>query len=269
MNGAAGQLTHQAGKTHVGGSAGSGAISPCVYVPDPNAGPPPAGQSASSGGWYINSCAVDSSTGASPARIQVGSGLVWLSSGPGSSSRPVVQQAPPSPGVAAAQAASALNLPAPQIGLNPTGTGYVQLPEWLWVNPAIWHAYQTTAQACNAGGCSSATATAVPVSVTWRTGDGAVVVCDGPGVAYQPSVPAADQATDCQHTYTRTSLGEPVPPGLPDAPNNAAYPVTATVTWAVHWTSPGGAGGTLPEISTTSSTWLRVEQIEILRVPTP
>jgi hypothetical protein len=201
--------------------------------------------------------------------VQVGSGLIWIPAGSTTPGRTIVTGTPPSPGVAGAKAASELALPAPELGLNPSGTGYVNFPEWLWVNPTLWHRFTTSATACNAVGCASATATATPLSVTWRTGDGAVVLCPGPGTPYQPSLPASAQTTDCSHTYQRSSLGQPVPPGEPDDPNNAAYPVSATITWGVSWSAPGGAGGVLPDVQTTATGWLRVAQIEILRVPSP
>jgi hypothetical protein len=137
--------------------------------------------------------------------------------------------------------------------------GYVNLAEWLWITPSIWHPFTTSAQACTAGGCVTATATAAPVSVTWETGDGSTVTCDGPGTAYNPDLSAEAQSTDCSHTYTATSAGQPSPDGNP---NHAAYPITATVTWAVVWSGPGGSSGSLPSLITRATASLEVGQIQ-------
>jgi hypothetical protein len=96
--------------------------------------------------------------------------------------------------------------------------------------------------------------------VAWTTGDGHDVTCAGPGVAYQPSVPFDAQSTDCSYTYTSSSIGQPSADG--DL-NDGAYPLTATITWAVSWTATGTpGGGQLAPLFTTSSVSVRVEQVE-------
>src|SRR5581483_10461910 len=101
-----------------------------------------------------------------------------------------------------------------------------------------------------------------PVSVRWTTGDGAVVSCAGPGVPYDVAEPADRQTTSCDHVYLRTSVGLPSPDG---DPNDAAFIVVATVDWSVQWSAAGApGGGSLPPLSTSASTPLRVEQIESL-----
>lgn len=228
----------------------------CTYVAEPDQGPPPAGQSGP-GTWEALMCnGVLYIYGAvSPSGTSWMPNAIWVPTG---------QAAPvptaPSPGVLAAQAAAQLPLPAPGIGMSPAGTGYVNLPEWLWVDPAIWHPYSVTVSASNAIGTTSVTATAVPVAVVWQTGDGAPpTVCDGPGVAWNPELPASDQRTTCAHTYTRSSIGMPSPDGRP---NDAAFTVAATVQWQVQWTGTGGAGGAIPAMTTAASADLRVAQIE-------
>ncbi len=188
--------------------------------------------------------------------------VVWVPYGSSSPSRATPGRSTPAPATVGAQAASQLGLPGPVIGMDPGGTGYVQVPEWLWVSPAQWHPYRTGATACGAGGCVGATATAVPVAVTWTMGDGASVVCHGPGVVYDPTRPAAGQATYCSHTYARSSAGQPGG----GAGNAAAYRVTATVTWVVTWSASTGEHGQLPDVHTSATTSLRVEQIEAVRL---
>jgi hypothetical protein len=54
---------------------------------------------------------------------------------------------------------------------------------------------------------------------------------------------------DCGYTYMLSSAGQP----------RDAYVVTVAVTWAVSW-SGGGQSGTLPALSTSTSTRFRVEE---------
>jgi hypothetical protein len=93
-------------------------------------------------------------------------------------------------------------------------------------------------------------------------GDGTTVVCTGPGVAFDTSEPSNSQTTSCDHTYSQSSAGQPSPNGDPD---DASYPVRATVEWTVSWTATGAAGGgSLPGLTTTSTVPERVEQVESL-----
>ena len=160
---------------------------------------------------------------------------------------------------AGAQAASELQLPTPTLTLSPSTTGYVNLAEWLWITSSMWHPLSTTAQACNAGGCVAATATATPSYVTWDTGDGSMFTCNGPGTPYDPSLPATSQSTTCEHTYATSSAGQSSPDGNP---NDAAFAITATITWTVAWAGPNGSAGALSSLTTRGVTSLKVAQIE-------
>ena len=122
----------------------------------------------------------------------------------------------------------------------------VHLPVWLWVNRAVWVARSTTAAVPG----EQVTATAIPVSVTWRMGDGSVVVCRGPGTPYSRRYGPASASPDCGHTYGRSSAGLP----------RGAYRVAATITWDVTWQATGGAGGTLPPLFSTSAATFRVAE---------
>lgn len=167
----------------------------------------------------------------------------------------------PSPeAVLAARAAGHLTLPSPTLGMSPPGTGFVNFPEWLWIDPSLWHQYSMTVTATNAVGSTSVTATATPVDVVWNTGDAtAPTICYGPGTPYNLSEPPSAQRTACAHSYTISSIGQPSPDGNP---NDAAFTVTATIQWHVRWTASNGATGTAPTLTTAASTRLRVEQIE-------
>jgi hypothetical protein len=216
------------------------------YVPYPQGGPPPAGENPN-GAWYLNLCATGTAQG-------MGTGLVWI----------VTNQAPspppPDPAMVAAQAASQLQLATPTLTFSPAITAYVKFPEWLWINAAIWQPVTTSATACNAGGCTTVAATATPDYVTWGTGDGTpATVCDGPGTPYVLSEPNSEQSTQCSHTYVVSSIGEPSPDGNP---NDAAFPITATIDWTVTWAGPDVSAGQLPAIKTQGTSTLQVQQIE-------
>jgi hypothetical protein len=216
-----------------------------TVFPGSSGGPPPAGVSQS-GAWYVNLCATGNA-------VTQGLGVAWFATGQ------VPTVPPPDPAVVGAQAASELQLPSPSLTLSPSTKGYVNLAEWLSINQSTWHTFTTSAQACNAGGCVTATASATPVYVTWDTGDGSTVTCNGPGTPYNPNISAEAQSTNCSHTYTRTSAGQPTPDGNP---NDAAFPITATMTWVVAWSGPDGSAGGLPGLTTQASTSLPVAQIE-------
>ncbi len=72
------------------------------------------------------------------------------------------------PSALALQASDSLTLPSPVVNLNPSSFSVVNLSSWLWIDPQIWHSFRATA---TAGGVS-ATAVAVPESVSWSMGDG-------------------------------------------------------------------------------------------------
>ena len=239
-----------------GGSSTSGGGSTQPQCPDfvpysvafpggGDGGPPPPGATVP-GGWYVDLCAMGSVQGMS-------TGVQWFATGQ------VPGTPPPDPATVGAQAASELRLPGPSLAESPTGRGYVNLAEWLWIGSSIWHPFTTTAQACTAGGCTTAMATATPAYVTWSTGDGATLTCNGPGAVYNPALPANSQTTACSHTYTQTSAGQPAPDGNPA---DGAFTVTATVTWTVQWSGPDGSAGPLPSLTTQAQTSLQVAQIE-------
>ncbi len=195
------------------------------------------------GNWYSVTC-VDSETGASTTQTE------WIPDQPTPASPPV------DPRSVALDAENSLRLPAPELYFNPAFAGVVNLPTWLWIDPGIWHAYSVSASV----GSVSATAVATPVSVQWTMGDGGVVVCEGPGVPFDPYLASSGQSTQCAYTYLRSSEGQPSPDGRPD---DASFDVRATVTWAVSWSATGAAGGgSLPSLTTSTTSAERVVQVE-------
>ena len=156
--------------------------------------------------------------------------------------------APPAPGVLARLAVRYLRLPDPVIRSSPAPNAVqlTRLPTWLWVAPAVWQPRSKTAHVPG----ESVTATATPVSASWRMGDGTTVTCHGPGTVYTTGDNPASRSPTCGYTYARSSAGQP----------HAAYRVTATITWDITWTGPGGAGGALPPLFTAAAAAMRVAE---------
>ncbi len=193
--------------------------------------PPPAGEAPSSGQWARWDCSDGTA------------GIGWLPA-----SRPVV-----APVVLAREAYKYLPLPAPGIRTSPPvgRDQLVGLPTWLWVDRGTWGARSATASVPGV----AATVSAVPVSVAWVLGDGGRVVCRGPGVAYDPARPEAGQRSSCSYTYRRGSAGAP----------GGRFVVTATTTWRITWAARGEpGGGSLPPLTRSSQTTLRVAEVQAL-----
>jgi hypothetical protein len=158
---------------------------------------------------------------------------------------------PADPQTLAQQAAAVLELPAPDVHMNPAADQVVQLPVWLWIAADQWEPRRVSATA----GPVTSTVTATPTRVTWDMGNGDQVECDGPGRPYQQRYAQQPEATDCRYTYRLSSAGQP----------DEVYQVTTTVHWELTWTATGAAGGgnlgTVP-MSTTQP--VRVTQIQAL-----
>ena len=216
----------------------------CYYKADPTFAPPvwdtadqhPAGEA---GSYYEVTC--------SAQNFNTGGGIVWLPSGAAVAMAPVL----PNPAVLAQQAVRQLSLPSLSINTSPsTGSDQlVGLPTWLWLETGSWHPITATAAVPG----ESVTATATPTSVTWNLGDGNTIECQGPGTPYAATDSPGEASPNCGHTYTDTSAGQP----------NNAYTVTATVSWAVDWAG-GGQAGTVPALKSTTTTPLRVADVESL-----
>lgn len=144
-----------------------------------------------------------------------------------------------------------LVLPEPTVAMNPPGEQVVHVDSWLWIDDAVWTTHTASA---SAGGVTT-TVTATPQRVIWDMGNDDLVVCDGPGTAYDPGRPSADQTTDCSYTYEHSSADQP----------GEAYRVTATVEWEMSWSVMGAAGGgALPVMFTAAPTAVRVAEMQAL-----
>lgn len=195
-------------------------------VVDPSPGQP--------GAWYVYKC---DQAGVIDALYRA---PVWMPDG-----RPAV----PSAAQLAEQARSQLRLPSPRIVANPAGAQLVNLPTWLWVDPASWGTRSATAQVPGV----LVTAVARPTSVSWAMGDGTSVSCPGQGTPFPPGGDPRAASPDCGHVYRSSSAAQ----------LGQAFPVVATVHWAVTWVG-AGQGGALPDLTTTSAIGLRVAEAQAL-----
>jgi hypothetical protein len=155
------------------------------------------------------------------------------------------------PAQLAQQSWNSLQLPVPDVQTAPPrgSRGLVGLAEWVWVPSSQWHPMVKRA---SAGGVW-AQVTATPKQLRIEPGAGLpAVTCAGPGTAYDPSRAASVQQSDCSYTYSQSSATQP----------GAAYRVRVTVVWGGTWTGSGGAGGTLPDISRSTTFGLRVAEAQ-------
>jgi hypothetical protein len=134
-----------------------------------------------------------------------------------------------------------------------------QLPTWLWVDQAAWHAVDADA---SIPGIVAVTATGTPTGVTWNPGTGDTAVhCNGPGTAYDPGRPDAAQSTDCLYTYRHSS---------DVAPNGETYALTMGVTWDTRWDcSPGCGGGPMAPVTITTTRPVWVAELQALNERPP
>jgi hypothetical protein len=215
----------------------------CYYKADPTFVPPPwdtalqhpVGQA---GSYYDVTCTTQN--------FNTGGGIVWLPSGAG-----VVAPVLPAPAVLAQQAVQRLLFPGLTIEASPSTASdqLVGLPSWLWLDQSKWHPITATAAVPG----ESVTATATPMSTIWDLGDGDSITCQGPGTPYVATTPPDKPSPTCGYTYSTSSAGQP----------ESAFVVTTTVLWSVDWVG-GGQTGTVPTMSSTTTTELRVADVESL-----
>ncbi len=165
---------------------------------------------------------------------------------------PVGGGPPVTPQQLLAWAQSNLALPLPAVRTAPPrgSDGLVGLPEWYWVAPAQWHPMSVRVHV----GAVWAQVTAHPLRLVIEPGTGARFACLGPGTAYDPRKPAADQHSSCAYTYAQSSDGLP----------GNAYHLAVTVVWAATWQGSGGAGGVLAPVGRTVVLALPVAEAQAL-----
>lgn len=221
------------------------------------------------GAWYARYCGDKiPPPGCDPASSPLGclgipssawgfSGVVWWSAADAFGAG-----APVDPADVAAEAYKFLPLPKADVAFNPPGTAavpaLVNLETWLWIAPTAWAPQYSEIEVC----CPSVAVRveAIPERASFVMGDGTTVACAGPGTPYDPTRPAATQATTCAHTYKTSSAAQP----------GEHFVVSAAVEWRASWTVTGAApaaGGALPPSRQASEPVpLRVAEVQSLNV---
>ncbi len=196
-------------------------LTAAVLAQSPNLVPPP----TPPGQWYLGSC------GTPPNNFPVTKYRVF--------------NGPPNAALLAAAAVKALRLPTPLIRWNPPSATnvLVNVPVWLWLDPASWGARSATASVPGL----SVTATATPARLVFSAGDGSTVTCSGPGTAWSPGGDPRAASPTCGHTYSVSSAGAP----------GGTFTLSATVTWHITWAG-GGQTGAVPDLQTTAQVPLAV-----------
>lgn len=147
-------------------------------------------------------------------------------------------------------AMGALNPPKPTIHTSPSYRRglLVQTPTWLWVPASYWRTYSTTIVVWG----YVVTIFATPTAVRWKMGNGDSITCLGPGNPWVPGF--SDSLSSCKYTYRHSSDG---------AAGNR-YKITATVTFAGHFTTVGlGAmRGPLGAVTRSTSVYAPVAEIQ-------
>ena len=122
--------------------------------------------------------------------------------------------------------------------------GLVGMPVWLWASSPDAQSWGPITRSASASGVT-VTATAKVQRVRWQMGDGAVVVCAGPGTVYEDRFGKTDSPT-CGYTYSK----------------QGTYTVRAESQWSVAW-SGMGQSGTIPVILNQATT-ITVGELQVL-----
>lgn len=129
----------------------------------------------------------------------------------------------------AQEARNLLDLPVPEVGVNPPDYLLVQLPTWWWLeNP------EPITQRTELGPVW-AEVTATPVSSSWTGGDPQPPVqCLGQGVEWRFNL-GEEHPGSCRYTYRRAS---------------DQWDAQVVAQWEVTWVGAGGTGGELEGLVT-------------------
>lgn len=171
---------------------------------------------------------------------------------------------PPDPAVLAQQAYQQIPIPKPEIHLGPNqDLVAVNIPVWLWISRA-----QVAPVTVTAGGVS-VTATPALTSVSWSMGEPAnpdsggstaPVVCSGEAMyTAAPEVVAPEVIPACGYSYQWRSLKS-------RTGGAGTWPVSASATWVITWTSNVGQSGTITAPPANSVTNLQVGEWQTVGV---
>ncbi|MEU6255332.1 hypothetical protein [Streptomyces sp. NPDC047043] len=159
------------------------------------------------------------------------------------------------PKILAELAYNEVRVPGTKVTLAPAGATKVNLPTWGWLDGADFKPVSVTASVPVLG--ISATTTAEPVSLKIDPGTSDAVTYPSSGVCEikngrigEPYAKGkAGQTPPCGVKYLRSS-------------GDGTYPLKATITWKIHWTGSGGAGGNLPDGTFGATQAVTVQEIQ-------
>ncbi|MEV8309927.1 hypothetical protein AB0P36_21880 [Streptomyces flavidovirens] len=161
------------------------------------------------------------------------------------------------PEILAHLAYAEVRVPDTEIELAPKANTKVNLPTWAWLDKAEFNAVSVTASVPVLNIQATATATPVSLKIEPGTKDAALHPASGEcpiqdgsiGVPYTQG--SADQTPPCGLTYLRSS-------------GDGTYKLQATITWKMHWTGTGGAGGDLPDGTFGTTQNITVQEIQAI-----
>ena len=144
------------------------------------------------------------------------------------------------PEILAELAYNEIRVPGTKVTLAPANATKVNLPTWSWLDGADFKPVSVTASVPIIG--IDATATAEPVSLKIEPGTSDAVTYPASGVCEINNGRIGEP-------YAKGKAGETPPCGVKylRSSGKGTYPLRATVTWKIEWTSTSGAGGDLPD----------------------
>ena len=173
----------------------------------------------------------------------------WRDGEPAYSYEFAVEVSPPVPPEAIRDVAAARLEPAPpdpETSPPLARQTFVQVPTWLWLDPATWAPLEVT----ETRGLTTVTVRATPTQARWVMGDGGEVTCLGPGVAWVSG--ASEDDTDCTYTYLHSSYGQP----------GGRFEASVTVTWEFEWWINDVYQGTFGTVDVSTSFVVAVAEIQ-------
>jgi hypothetical protein len=156
------------------------------------------------------------------------------------------------------EAINRLQLRGPAIATAPPlhTAGIVRLPTWVWTerDEHVWGEVTATADARPEGPNEWVTARAEAARIEWDMGDGGEpVVCEHPGVPWEPGMEDRQGHGECSYRYLSPSRDE----------DGGTFTITAVTTWRVEWWVNGVWDGEL-ELRVGSAADFKVTEIQVL-----
>lgn len=220
------------------------------FNPDPPPEDPPPGKSAEDGRYYWRICIRGIAPDGTSLLFNSFASWEWLDF----ADAPTI-----TPGQVARAWLATVELTGPQFALAPpeSGAGLVGLPVWLGVEQSTtaWGPNPAAGPEsyCISGVCVSIQARVTEVA--WQMGDGASFTCARDRhVVWRSGMDFLSPGGNCHHYYQVTSRH------LPDR----RYPVTATSTWTVSWSSEVSDVDGSYEVDRDAEVGIRIDEVQVL-----